>query len=322
MGLIRRATDVRVKIKALLGGPSSSGKTYVSLMAGRRFLDHLAEAGKPAGNNRILVIDSQKGQSAYYNYLMDFDIIDLYRTTPEAYLEAFDEAAKHNYGLTIVDSISHEWAGKDGLLEVKDAAIRNRDVKNDFAAFGLITPRHEAFKEGIQNFPGHMIATVRAKTEYVLNNEGGKSVPKKVGLGHIQRDNIEYEFDIKAMIEQDHSATFEARGKITEAIGDRRLSPEEMTTILPRAMADFILGQSFSPDIVTGDEIVALKGLAAKLQTIDPTAKVNWDRLLTSEKVKSWEQINRKAYDSLFAKMTAAVAARESMKAEEVSEKS
>lgn len=44
----------------------------------------------------------------------------------------------------------------------------------------------------------HVIATMRSKTEYVVENVNGKSTPRKVGMAPIQRADVEYEFDVYA----------------------------------------------------------------------------------------------------------------------------
>jgi len=52
----------------------------------------------------------------------------------------------------------------------------------------------------------HLIVTMRAKTEYVLEtNEKGKQVPRKVGLAPVQRDGLEYEFDVVADMDLDNN---------------------------------------------------------------------------------------------------------------------
>jgi hypothetical protein len=51
----------------------------------------------------------------------------------------------------------------------------------------------------------HVIATMRAKTEYVLEpDERGKLVPVKKGLAPIQRDGMDYEFDVVADMTLQH----------------------------------------------------------------------------------------------------------------------
>ena len=50
-----------------------------------------------------------------------------------------------------------------------------------------------------------MIATIRVKQDYVLNqNSGGKIVPEKVGLKAVQRDGLDYEFTIVLDIDLKH----------------------------------------------------------------------------------------------------------------------
>jgi hypothetical protein len=42
----------------------------------------------------------------------------------------------------------------------------------------------------------HIIATIRQKQDYVLEQDGGKQKPVKVGLAAVQREGFEYEFDV------------------------------------------------------------------------------------------------------------------------------
>ncbi|MGY2132355.1 hypothetical protein ACW9KT_09010 [Hymenobacter sp. HD11105] len=42
----------------------------------------------------------------------------------------------------------------------------------------------------------HIIATVRAKTDYTLSEENREQVPEKAGLRSIQREGLDYEFTL------------------------------------------------------------------------------------------------------------------------------
>lgn len=51
--------------------------------------------------------------------------------------------------------------------------------------------------EAILAYPGHVIGTMRQRSEWVIEeNERGKKVPRKIGMKAVQRDGIEFEFDI------------------------------------------------------------------------------------------------------------------------------
>src|SRR5690606_36356079 len=54
----------------------------------------------------------------------------------------------------------------------------------------------------------HVIATMRAKTEYIIEQvtRNGRTVhePRKIGLAPVQRDGLEYEFDVVADMDWDH----------------------------------------------------------------------------------------------------------------------
>ena len=65
---------------------------------------------------------------------------------------------------------------------------------NSFANWSKITPRQNAFVQKILSSPTHIIATMRVKQNYVLNEKNGKYIPEKVGLKAVQRDNVDYEF--------------------------------------------------------------------------------------------------------------------------------
>jgi hypothetical protein len=107
----------------------------------------------------------------------------------------------------VIDSISHEWAGPGGILEMVDGVARRNKGGNSFAAWGEVTPRHNRFIDAITRARLHVIVTVRSKQEYVLDKDErtGRTTPRKVGLAPIQRAHVEYEMDIAAEMDIDHT---------------------------------------------------------------------------------------------------------------------
>jgi hypothetical protein len=105
----------------------------------------------------------------------------------------------------VIDSLSHAWAGKDGLLE-------RVDKKGGFTGGGWkeATPLQNRMVDAILTCKAHVIVTLRQKTEYAIEkNTAGKMVPRKVGLAPIQREGLEYEFDVMAALDVDNNLSIE-----------------------------------------------------------------------------------------------------------------
>lgn len=200
MSLFTAATKTKAKLRLALAGPAGSGKTYTALQIAVAIAQ--AEGGKPA------VIDTENGSASKYADLFGFDSATLSAATgfsPEAYLELLHGAEKAGYPVIVMDSLSHEWAGPDGILQAVDQAAA-RVSGNKFVAWGQVTPRHDKLVRAIVESPVHIIATLRAKMEYVQEkNERGRTEIRAVGMKPIQRDELEYEFDVYGLLDQDNT---------------------------------------------------------------------------------------------------------------------
>lgn len=180
-----KAQKKQAKLRLGLVGPSGSGKTFSALAIATGL------------GGRIAVIDSERGSASLYADKFTFDVLELSSFKPEIYVEAIHAAEAAGYDVLIIDSLSHAWAGKDGALQmVDDAAARSRSG-NKFAAWREVTPVHNALVDAMLLSRCHVIATMRAKTEWVLeDNDKGQKVPRKIGLQPVQRDGMEYEFTL------------------------------------------------------------------------------------------------------------------------------
>lgn len=192
--MFKKARKEQAPARLALIGPSGSGKTYSAIKVG-------AALGK-----KLAVIDSERGSaSKYAGDVAEFDVCELESFSPEKYIEAIGAATSAGYDVLVIDSLSHAWSGKDGALEMVDNAAARSRSGNKFAAWREVTPHHNALVDAILRFPGHIIVTMRAKTEWVLEeNDRGKKEPRKIGLAPIQRDGLEYEFDVVADIDLEH----------------------------------------------------------------------------------------------------------------------
>lgn len=197
----KKATKEKAKGKVALIGTSGTGKTWTSLLLAR-------ELAGPDG--RVAVIDSEHGTAAKYADVFSFDHLALESYEPENYIEALRLSASQGYDVVVIDSLSHAWAGKGGLLEFVDQERRKSKSGNAFTdGWGKATPRHNKLIEAILACPIHLIVTMRSKTEYVIEKDEktGKSTPRKIGMQPVQRDGLEYEFDVVGDMDLDNTLT-------------------------------------------------------------------------------------------------------------------
>jgi hypothetical protein len=196
----KKATKFESKLKLAFIGPAGSGKTYSALAVG-------CALAKLTGT-RMAVIDTERGSASLYAGDFDFDVLELATFSPLAYVEAIKAAEKEGYGVIAVDSLSHAWTGKEGALEQADR-FSKREQGNTFAAWRHVTPMHNLMVDALVSSTSHLIATMRVKTEYVVerNEKTGKTAPRKVGLAPVQRDGLEYEFSIVGDLDIDNGFT-------------------------------------------------------------------------------------------------------------------
>lgn len=193
----KKATRRAVKVKLAIQGPSGAGKTVAAL----QLATTLAEGGT------IAVIDTENGSASLYADRYGFDVLNLAPPyTSARYIEALEAAIEAGYTAIVIDSLSHQWMGEGGILSRKEA-LDARPGSNSYTNWATFTKEHELFKARLLNAPVHLIATMRAKQDYVLEtNEKGKQTPRKVGLAPVQREGTEYEFTTVFELQMDHRA--------------------------------------------------------------------------------------------------------------------
>lgn len=190
----QRATRHATKIKLGIQGPSGSGKTLGAL------------ALATALSNKVALIDTENGSASLYGDRFTFDTLNLTPPyTSARYIEAITAAVEAGYEVIVLDSISHQWVGEGGILARKEELDARGG--NSYTNWAKFTKEHESFKAAILNAPVHIVATVRAKQDYVVEqNDKGKSAPRKIGMAPVQREGMEYEFSIVFELQMDHRA--------------------------------------------------------------------------------------------------------------------
>ncbi|HWQ20236.1 MAG TPA: AAA family ATPase, partial [Methanotrichaceae archaeon] len=202
----RKAERKQAKLRLGISGTSGSGKTASSL---------LIAYGITGDWSKVGLIDTENGSGDLYVgstiggvLIGDYNVLTLSAPySPEKYVQAIKLAEEGGMEVVIVDSLTHAWTGAGGILEQKDSAAAASASGNSYVAWRNVTPRHNALVDAMLTSKIHVIATLRAKQEYVQEkDERGKTTIKKVGLAPIQRDGMEYEFTTFLDIERDHTA--------------------------------------------------------------------------------------------------------------------
>ena len=202
-------------MKIALGGASGSGKTLSSLL----MAFGLVKAEHPEYSDaecwdKICIIDTEnQSGSLYVNFAVGSYKTGEYNTIlieppfeHTKYIDAIHVAEQYGMEVVIIDSLSHAWSGEGGALD-KQGKIAER-TGNSYTAWRNITPEQNRLMDAMLQSKCHIIADIRAKTDYVQEkNERGKTTVKNVGMGLIYRDQLEYEFTTVFMLDAEHVAS-------------------------------------------------------------------------------------------------------------------
>jgi hypothetical protein len=257
MTVFNRATTKQSRLRLALIGPAGAGKTYSALRIAAGLGD------------KVALIDTERGSASKYAGEFVFDVCELESHHPKSYIDAIHAAGAAGYEVLILDSLSHAWAGRDGALELVDKAGK-RGAANSFSAWRDVTPLHNALVDAILTSRCHVIATMRSKMAYVQEKDDrGKTVIRKVGLQPVQREGMEFEFDVIADLDTDHNLSV-AKTRCSAIDGEvyHRPGPE-----LGKTLAAW-LGQGEAPaaEVSRSPTTITLDEWSARLESggMDP----------------------------------------------------
>lgn len=217
--MFKKATKKSTWLRTAIYGPSGAGKTYSALRIAKGI------------GLRTALIDTERRSASKYSDKFEFDVCELEDRTIDGYCKAIAAAGKAGYGILIIDSLTHGW---QELLAEIDALATTKYKGNTWSAWSQGTPKQRALVDAILGFRGHVIATMRAKTEWKTVDVAGKSKPQRVGLAPEQGKGIEYEFDQLIEVSPEHSA---------EVVKDRSgLYQDKVVSIIDEAFGATLAG--------------------------------------------------------------------------------
>jgi AAA domain len=265
------------KLRMAIAGIAGSGKTWTSLT--------LATALANGGS--VALIDSEHGSASKYADDFQFDMQELSNFDPRNYIKAIREAEQAGYAVLIIDSLTHAWNGTGGALELVDmvakqaAARRRKDTPNTFNAWSDVTPLQNKLINVILASPLHIIATMRSKTEYIVEKDSdGKSVPCKVGMAPIQRADVEYEFDIYADMNAENTMIIQKSR--CRALSGKMISKPD-GSLIEEVIGPWLAGAPAPVVVQLDDQIKQAKLRAGSLGLARDAAE--WASLLRSCKI-------------------------------------
>lgn len=180
---LQKAERNQVKLRLGLSSPSGFGKTYSSL---------LLAYGITNDWTKIAIIDTENNSANLYAHLGDFNVLSLSDPySPERYIEAIKACENTSIEVIIIDSITHEWSGKGGCLQIHE------QLGGRFQDWAKISPRHQAFIDTILQSKCHIITTMRSKIDYSMDTgSNGRTKVVKHGLKPVTREGLDYEMTL------------------------------------------------------------------------------------------------------------------------------
>lgn len=177
-------TAERGKLLISLAGAAGSGKTYSAMEL----------ASGICQDKPFAVIDTEAGRAKHYRDTFKFRHGDLAPPfTPEAYLAAIQAAEQQGFPAIVIDSMSHEWDGEGGLIDIVEKAGGKGP-----GAWSGPKSRHKKLMNHALQCRSHLIFCLRAdeKLDLSKKDERGKVIVEDKGWTPICEKRFMYDMTI------------------------------------------------------------------------------------------------------------------------------
>lgn len=200
MSTFRKAARQKLKASIMIEGLQGSGKSGLALLIAQALASDW---------DKIYAIDTENKSLDLFegirmntgNPFGEFNKLDLTSEegyAPSKYKQYQDAAINEGAEVVIMDSISHMWNRKGGLLDtVAEAQAAGLD---SYRSWGTDKNRKEKelLTDVIRSNKAHIITTVRTKEKFGMEFDETKGKNKVVSLGEqqVQQDGLKYEPDL------------------------------------------------------------------------------------------------------------------------------
>lgn len=227
--IARKAERVKLRASILVDALSGSGKSGFALQAAYYLSGENFEkvgAVDTENDSLPLYVGRKMPDGTVYGQFYHYSLDKYTGFKPSNYIACRNDAVKNHECVAFInDSISHAWAGKDGVLDlVTQANVANKTYAKNFSGWNDPTVIDEKTNliEMIRSRDCHVISTGRVKKEYaietVVDENTGKTKTniEAKGLGIIQESTLEYEPDLVVRLISPGSETDYPVGEITK----------------------------------------------------------------------------------------------------------
>lgn len=304
----RPAVRENVNLMIGLAGASGSGKTYTAMRLATGM-----SGGKP-----FCVIDTESGRASHYADQFKFDVGELRPPfSPARYAEAIKAAVAAGYEVVVVDSMSHEYAGDGGVLDMQEDEFQRMGGRDGVKMASWIKPKmeHKRMMQELLQVRAHLILCFRAEPKIEIIKEDGKTkiVPKQslVGLDGwipVTEKNVPFELTVSLLLTPDapgvpkpiklqeqHRALFPLNKAITEESGrliaewSRGGNAQTAAAATPSIVSPPVDDSAAVADHITPEQV-------ASLETICADNDIPVGRLKTKARVAALEHIKASDY--------------------------
>lgn len=262
--IVQKAKRLKLKARIGLTGPTNCGKTYsgIKIAGGLLKAEGYVIDGKPDWS-KLCVIDSERKRSLYYAGLKEFGefmFIDLTAPySPQRYIDATKAALDAGAKVIMIDSISHAWSGTGGVLDIVNDRTSKSKTKNSYSdGWGGAeggTALQNKMIDFLMSIDAHLICTFRSKMESIMEkDEGtGRTTIKRLGLKPVQRDDLEYEFDITLQFDKDTHIPEIVKNTV-QFIDNSQISISPITEEFGENLGKY-LAQGIDPEVIRQGQI-------------------------------------------------------------------
>lgn len=301
MSIFLKASRQETRLLIGLCGPSGCGKTLSALRLAQGI----------AGGEKIVVIDTEQGRACQYapapgasaDPPLSFDFFHAQVAppfTPARYREYLALAAAEKPAVIIIDSMSHEWEGQGGLLEMVESA--KAAGGKDFAVWRQPKADHQKLVNALLQIPAHIVLCMRAKEKRAMvpdPNKPGKQQIVSLGWHPITEPGLCYELTINLLLgtaKRGAPSPIDAFdfGKLPINMLQLIRSGEQITEDTGRALVEWAKGNTY-----TGDRLDKLETTATNLPAEPSGDKPRTFSLIdeSGEVVQTWPRTRAGAAD-------------------------